>query len=183
MRHPHSDSPAEGLRALTRSLSAAVEARGLIMWLLAPLMRLLLRRRLREIEASIAALAELAEAVANGTWRPRPAPAAPRTRKARATPSHPTHAQNESDWPEPPWPIAPGPAVAPQEALPRPKPARPRLRPPRPTPSPLVRTLPPGAPWRVLHPHRLRRSQIFDESAPKSDARPSCSVSTTNARD
>jgi hypothetical protein len=168
-------SPVEGLKALTRSLSEGLEFRGLIWWLLSPLLKFLIRRRLKEFERAIEALAELAEKVANGTYQPPK----PRTRKATTQPHRDRSARDQydwpDDWPELPWPTKPEPeATEPPTPPPRPRPLRRKLRP---CASRLrAPTLPPRPPPHALHPGKPRKSQIFDESAPTSDARPYCST-------
>ena len=82
-------TPVESFAAFIRSLSAAVETPGLLGWLLGPLLRLIIRRRLKQFEQSLAELAALAEAVAAGTYRPRPERQEPHTSEITANPEPP----------------------------------------------------------------------------------------------
>ena len=152
MSQPPIPPPAESFRTLTRSLSAALEARGLIGWLLAPLLRLILRRRLAKFEQGLAELAALAERVANGTYRPRPEPDEPRkspTRPPRSDPrSRPQAGRDRGHIPPPsehPGTASP-PMAAPKPERPRPPPRAvwPPL-PARPREPPRATRRPPGA--------------------------------------
>jgi hypothetical protein len=176
MQRPQSDSPVEGLKALTRSLSEGLQFRSLVFWLLSPLLKLLLRRRLKELVQGIEALDALAKQVADGTYQPPK----PRTRKASAQPDRARSSGDQYDWPEDwpelPWPTKPEPeAPEPPTPPPRPTPLRRKPR-SRGTSRPRAPMPPPRAPWPALHPGKLRESQKFDDSAPTSDARPNCSV-------
>jgi len=123
----HPTSPIERPVALLRALSAALETPGLLGWLLGPLFRLLLRRRLAAFEQAFAELAALAGRVADGSYRPEPEEPRPRETRARPPRSgQPPRQHGRLAGPPPAaQPRGPRPALAQPSRVPPPDPENP----------------------------------------------------------